>query len=70
MSLILRTATGFGYVGYMAYSNPLITVPNQFSFTLAVGVIVFAFVIYYLSRWYHKRTGLDISMALKEIPPE
>ncbi len=66
----LLTVIGFGYVGYVAYTNPLITAPNQFSFTLAGGVIVLAFIIYYLSRWYHKRTGLDISMALKTIPPE
>ncbi len=66
----LLTVIGFGYVGYVAYTNPLITVPNQFSFTLAGGVIVLAFIIYYLSRWYHKREGLDLSLALKEIPPE
>jgi glucose uptake protein GlcU len=66
----LLTVVGFGYVGYVAYTNPLITAPNTFSVLLAVGIIVGAFVVYYISRAYHKGKGMDISMALKEIPPE
>ncbi|MDG7016002.1 MAG: hypothetical protein JRM82_01350, partial [Nitrososphaerota archaeon] len=66
----LLTAIGFGYVGYVAYSNPLITAPNLNSVYLALGVLVVAFAVYFTSRYYHKSKGMDISMALKEIPPE
>jgi amino acid transporter len=71
VSLIgLITAIGFGYVGFVAYSNPLITVPNLNSVYLALGVVVLAFAVYFVSKYYHKSKGMDISMALAEIPPE
>jgi amino acid transporter len=71
VSLIgLITTIGFGYVGYIAYSNAAITTPNANSLELLVGMIVLGFVIYFGSRAYHARKGLNISMALKEIPPE
>ncbi|MDV3278664.1 MAG: amino acid permease [Nitrososphaerales archaeon] len=66
----LLTAIGFGYVGFVAYTNPLITAPNVNSVLLALAVLVVAFVVYFASRFYHKGKGMDISMALKEIPPE
>src|SRR5439155_26364391 len=66
----LITAIGFGYVGFIAYSNPAITTVNTNSLELLGAMIVLGFVIFYLSKWYHKREGLDTSMALKEIPPE
>jgi uncharacterized membrane protein YobD (UPF0266 family) len=66
----LITAIGFGYVGFIAYSNAAITTVNLASVELLVAMIVMGFVIFYLSKWYHKREGLDTSMALKEIPPE
>ena len=66
----LITTIGFGYVGFIAYSNPAITTVNTNSLELLGAMIVLGFVIFYLSKWYHKREGLDTSMALKEIPPE
>lgn len=66
----LLTAIGFGYVGFIAYSNPAITVANTNSISLLVFLIVFGFVLYFLSKYYYKSKGIDISMALKEIPPE
>jgi basic amino acid/polyamine antiporter, APA family len=71
VSLIgLATMVGFGYVGIDAFSNSSITTVNANSEELLVGMIVAGFVIYFVSKAYHKRKGLDISMALKEIPPE
>ena len=64
------TMVGFGYVGYIAYSNAAITTVNGNSVELLVAMIILGFVIYFASNWYHKRKGLDISMALREIPPE
>jgi amino acid transporter len=71
VSLIgLATTVGFGYVGIDAFTNSAITTVNANSEELLVGMIVAGFVIYFGSKAYHRRKGLDISMALKEIPPE
>jgi hypothetical protein len=41
---------------------------------LAYGYLVVAavaaVVIYAVSKWYHKKRGIDISLTFKEIPPE
>ncbi len=66
----LATAIGFAYVGYVAYSNPIITAPNQFSFILIAFLVILAFVIYFVSKSYYRSKGIDVSLALKEIPPE
>jgi amino acid transporter len=66
----LLTAVGFGYVGYLALSNPAIAVANQFSEVLIISSIVAGFVIYFGSDAYHRRKGMQIGLALKQIPPE
>ncbi|HZW85682.1 MAG TPA: APC family permease [Nitrososphaerales archaeon] len=66
----LATAVGFGYVGYDAYSNPAITSPNFNSLALVGSLIVVGLVLYFVSKAYYRGKGIDISMALKEIPPE
>lgn len=38
--------------------------------SLVVGVVVIAVVFYLVSRAYHRKRGIDISLAFKEIPPE
>ena len=60
----------FGYIGYVAATNPLISVPTAAGLVIAVAIIVGAFAIYFLSAQYHKRLGLDIRMAFDTIPPE
>jgi APA family basic amino acid/polyamine antiporter len=66
----LLTTIGFGYVGYLALSNPAIGVANEFSEVLIVSLIVAGLLIYFASVAYHKGKGMDMGMALKEIPPE
>jgi amino acid transporter len=66
----LLTVIGFGYVGYVGYSNAAFAVPNTFGYELYASLIIVGFVIYFASKAYHKSRGLDISQALKEIPPE
>jgi amino acid transporter len=65
------TTLGFGIVGYIAFSS---TVVNFLPVSVTAGVVAITIfgglAIYFLSKWYHKREGIDISMALKEIPPE
>lgn len=64
------TAVGFGYVGYLALSNPAIGVANEFSEVLVVSLIVSGFLIYFVSDAYHRRRGMNLDFALKAIPPE
>ena len=59
----------FGYMGYIAYTNPLITSPTLTGIGIAVGILVACFIVYFASLAYHKRRGLDIEMAFKELPP-
>lgn len=65
----LITTALFAYIGYLALSNPLIVTPTSDGVVVAVSIIVACFLIYYVSKWYHKKQGLDTSLAFKEIPP-
>ncbi|MGA3110048.1 MAG: amino acid permease [Candidatus Bathyarchaeia archaeon] len=64
------TAIAFAWEGYLGFITPAAAVPTQFGYYLTASVIILAFVIYFASWAYHKRQGLDLSLALKTIPPE
>ncbi|MGO9644892.1 MAG: APC family permease [Candidatus Bathyarchaeia archaeon] len=66
----LISAISFAGIAYIAYITPADVVPTTFGFELTGIVVVLAFAIYFASWSYHKRQGLDISIALKQIPPE
>ncbi|HEV2226863.1 MAG TPA: hypothetical protein VGR56_08710 [Nitrososphaerales archaeon] len=67
----LITTVGFAYVGYIAFTSTVVnSVPVNVTAEVSGATIIAGFVIYFASKWYHKRQGLDVSMALKEIPPE
>jgi len=59
----------FAYMGYIAYTNPLITSPTLSGLEISVGILIACFIVYYASLAYHKQRGLDIEMAFKELPP-
>lgn len=65
----LLTTISFFYIGYLALANPLIVVPTAAGAVIALGIIVGCIVVYYASLAYHKRRGLDIELAFREIPP-
>jgi len=62
-------SVSFAYMGYIAWSNPLITAQTASGVEIAVGILIACFAVYYLSLAVHKRSGLDINMAFKELPP-
>jgi amino acid transporter len=66
----VAVAVGFAYVADQAYTNPIITAANSASEEVAVGLVAAGFIIYFSSKVYRKRNGIDIGMALREIPPE
>lgn len=43
---------------------------NPLAYGYVVSVIAFGIVAYAVSYYYHKKRGIDISLAFKEIPPE
>lgn len=43
---------------------------NYVAYGYELAAVVFGVVVYFASRWYHKKQGIDISLAFKEIPPE
>jgi amino acid transporter len=65
----LLAAVSFAYIAYLALMNPLITVATWGGAAIALVIIVGCFVTYYGSVYYHKKHGLDIELAFKEIPP-
>ena len=62
-------AGSFLYIGYLSAIDPLIVTPTTYGTVIGVGLVVMCLVIYYASLIYHKKHGLDISLAFKEIPP-
>ncbi len=67
----LITTIGFGVVGYIAFTSTVVnSVPVNVTAEVSGVMIILGFAIYYASKWYHRREGIDVSMALKQIPPE
>jgi amino acid transporter len=60
----------FGYITYQFFAYPSVWGGNPLAYGfLAVG-LVFAVAAYLISKAIHRREGVDISLAYKEIPPE
>jgi amino acid transporter len=65
----LLCTVSFAYMGYIAYTNPLITSPTLSGLGIAAAIVIICLVGYFVSLNYHKSRGLDIQMAFKELPP-
>ena len=78
ISLAGVIATVFiGLLLYGFFSNPGFLIYNPSSLTLsligygvAFSLFIAGFVVYYLSRYIRSRQGIDLRLALSEIPPE
>jgi len=66
----LLTALSFAYLGYVAITNPLISTPTTLGVAVVIGIILITLAIYFRSRAYHARRGLDINLIFRELPPE
>ncbi len=70
ISLIaLLTGAILMYATYVVFFNPILTANANLAAELFGGIFIAGIVIYYVSKWYHNRVGIDISLAFKEIPP-
>jgi len=67
---VLETIS-FVCMTYLSGTSPALSGPIS---PLSVGVVIIVFIlailIYYGSKAYHRRHGLDIDMAFRELPPE
>jgi amino acid transporter len=61
----------FAYVTYIAATSPALSGPiNGVSVGLIVVMYVAGVLIYFASKGYHKRRGIDVDLAFGELPPE
>jgi APA family basic amino acid/polyamine antiporter len=60
----------YGYMAYESLSNPNIGNLSTPALLTAVGFLVLAPILFYLSVAVRKRQGIDLKMVFKEIPPE
>jgi amino acid transporter len=61
----------FAYVTYIAATSPALSGPiNGVSVGLIVVMYIAGVLIYFASKSYHKRLGIDINLAFGELPPE
>jgi len=64
------SAAAFTFLVYEFLAYPGVWGGNPLAYGYLAVVFVGAVVIYVLSKWYHGKRGVDISLVFKEIPPE
>ncbi len=60
----------FGFLSYQFLAYPGVWSLNNLTYAFIILSVVAGAAIYYASKSYHKRRGIDISLAYKELPPE
>ena len=70
----ITSAIVFGGIAYQFLTNPTLSIfaePSPwFNEAYLVITLVAGAVIYLVSKSYHKKRGMDISLNYKELPPE
>jgi amino acid transporter len=64
------TALVFLYLLYQFLAFPSVWGGNPFAYSYVVLSFLTGAILYRLSKYYHGKQGIDISLAYKEIPPE
>jgi len=60
----------FGFLGYEFVMYPDVWALTPLTYGFIALSIVSGAVIYFASKWYNAKRGIDISLAYKELPPE
>ena len=60
----------YAYMAYESLSNPNIGNLSTPALVTALGFVILAPILFYLSAAVRKRQGIDLKMVFKEIPPE
>ena len=66
----ILSAAVFAFLTYQFLAYPGVWGGNTFAYGYILLSAILGAVIYLVSKSYHSRKGIDISMAYKEIPPE
>ena len=66
----ILSAFVFGFLTYQFLAYPGVWGGNTFAYGYVLLSAILGAVIYTVSKSYHKRKGIDIGLAYKEIPPE
>jgi amino acid transporter len=64
------SALAFAFLVYEFLAYASVWGGTTLAYYYVVGAGVAGVVIYGLSKWYHAKRGIDISLSFKEIPPE
>ena len=64
------SALAFTYLTAQFLLYPAIWGGNWLAYGFVIGVVIIAAIIYFASKTYHARHGIDISLTFKQIPPE
>jgi amino acid transporter len=57
------------YSAYAVAVNPLLTANANLAAILFGGLFIVGLIVYYVSKTYYSRQGIDITLGFKEIPP-
>jgi amino acid transporter len=60
----------FGYLSYQFLTYPAVWSLNTLTYYFIITSVVVGALLYFGSKWYNKKRGIDISLAYKELPPE
>ncbi len=60
----------FGFLAYQFVANPNVWALTPLTYGFIAVSIIAGVVIYFASKWYNGKRGIDISLAYKELPPE
>jgi hypothetical protein len=63
-------AAAFLYISYEFLAAPGVWGGNTLAYGYILTTLAAGIVIYAVSNVYHKKSGLDLSLLFREIPPE
>jgi hypothetical protein len=64
------TSLVFLYLLYQFLAFPSVWGGNTFAYSYVAASFLTGLVLYGISKYYHGKRGIDITLAYKEIPPE
>ena len=60
----------FGFLSYEFVAYPSVWVLNNMTAYFVIGSVIVGALLYFGSKWFYGKKGIDISLAYKELPPE
>ena len=71
MTIVGVLGAAFGVVFlYLFLTNEQLGLTSQLAYTVVGGVLLFSAAWYIVTKTMRRRSGIDVTYAFKEIPPE